>query len=67
MAETDREALQELLRRFGVSPDETGEHNFTPDDVILSAGHGGVGGYSGCFIRFGFDEDGKFREADIFE
>jgi hypothetical protein len=68
---TDREALEELLRRFGLTPsDHTGDsHGPDPEanQVILEAQVGGVKGYSGFCAAFNFDADGKFESLAIWE
>lgn len=69
---TDREALEDLLRRFGLTP-YTGtprERYVDPPatgEVLLVANVGGVCGYGGFLASFNFDDDGKFRQLVIEE
>lgn len=72
---TDREALQQLLARFGLEP-YTGQavsEGLPPlleprdGEVLLVAKVGGVTGYSGFCALFTFDADGKFVGLDIGE
>jgi len=69
MAEqTDREALEQLLERFGLTPHtDAGSDWPGPNDVVLAAKHGGVEGYDGFSAWFRFDETGKFTGLDIGE
>jgi hypothetical protein len=80
---TDREALEELLHRFGLTPytgqpldgqpdDEFAirpEAKCMPDDneVVLVAKVGGVGGYSNFHAEFDFSLDGTFKSLHIWE
>lgn len=71
---TDREALEELLRRFGLQPFTGQDKNAwsdveppTEDEVILLANVGGVEGYYDFLARFKFDADGKFESLGIWE
>lgn len=66
---TDREALEELLRRFGLTPavDKIYQDQAEENDVVLTAKLGGVEGYLGFFAAFQFDDDGKFKRLDIAE
>lgn len=84
MAEqTDREALEQLLARFGLKPytgqaidgadgvaDSLSQPLVEPQadgEVLLVAKVGGVGGYSDFYASFTFDADGKFVSLDIGE
>lgn len=60
---TDREALEALLKRFGLTPLDSEELG----EVILAAKHGGVEGYRGFFASFQFDEAGKFEVLAVAE
>jgi hypothetical protein len=66
---TDREALQHLLERFGLTPHaDSGVPGWpSPHDVVLTAKHGGVEGYEGFTAPFRFDETGRFTGLDIEE
>lgn len=66
---TDREALEQLLQRFGLTPyAESGVPAWPgPHDVVLTAKHGRVEGYDGFNAWFQFDENGKFQRLDIAE
>lgn len=77
---TDREALEALLSRFGLTP-YTGQRMDNvpnpdarpdveppePDEVILVAHVGGVEGYSNFSARFTFDDEGSFKSLGIWE
>lgn len=70
MAElTDREALEQLLARFGLEPYAGGNTFIDPadDEIVLVAKEGGVEGYSNFHARFRFDDDGKFETLGIWE
>jgi hypothetical protein len=68
---TDREALEELLRRFGLTPYAGGDVEDVdppqPGEVVLAAKTGGVEGYSNFHARFTFDAEGKFQSLGIWE
>lgn len=67
---SDREALEQLLTRFGLTSYTGGDSEVDPpdsDEVILLAHHGGVEGYNGFHARFTFDSDGKFKSLGIWE
>jgi hypothetical protein len=79
---TDREALEELLSRFGLTPYTGQPLDGQPDDgtavrpnvqvpepheVILVAKVGGVEGYSDFSARFTFDDQGNFKSLGIWE
>lgn len=79
---TDREALEELLARFGLTsytgqrldgqPDDDlavrpGVRLPEPDEVIVVAGVGGVTGYTNFSARFTFDAEGGFKSLGIWE
>jgi hypothetical protein len=71
---TDREALEQLLERFGLAAvplghklDGRGEARDIPSWVELHAGYGNVEGYSGFHATFMFDDDGSFQELHIWE
>lgn len=64
---TDHEALEQLLRRFGITPGRTDYDDPPPHSVFLVAKQGGVGGYKGFFAQFAFDDDGKFEHLAIWE
>jgi hypothetical protein len=72
---TDKEALLELLKRFGITPEigtftppEPNPHNLTPSDqVTLTAHQGDVDGYSGFFTVFDFTPEGKFEQVGVWE
>lgn len=65
----DREALEELLTRFGLSPYGGGSEVDAPEanEVVIAANHGGVGGYNGFHVRARFTDEGKFESLDIWE
>jgi hypothetical protein len=68
--DTDREALEELLRRFGLTPYTGGRPEVDPPtggEVILLAHEGGVDGYNGFRAAFTFDDSGKFQHLGIWE
>lgn len=70
---TDREALEDLLRRFGLTPyTGHGKDWDSPDppgdnQVKLVAKEGGVEGYGGFLATFEFDADGKFESLHLWE
>jgi hypothetical protein len=65
---TDREALEQLLARFGLEPYADSHPNWPgPHDIVLTAKHGGVQGYTGFTAHFQFDAAGKFAGLDIAE
>lgn len=80
---TDQEALEELLRRFGLTPVSREAADASAKDlgraapdlhgpwddrsVVLEAKHGGVDGYSGCHAHFRFHPDGSFDKLHIWE
>lgn len=79
---TDREALEQLLARFGLKPytgqpmdgrdgtfisDRPQVEPPKDDEVLLVAKVGGVIGYSDFYASFTFDADGKFVSLDIGE
>jgi hypothetical protein len=79
---TDREALEGLLRRFGLTPYTGQALDGQPDDdtavrpdvrepdeneIILVTKVGGVEGYSNFNARFGFDAEGNFQSLGIWE
>jgi hypothetical protein len=68
---TDREALEDLLHRFGLTPsdrkDDVDGNATTPDRVVLEAKVGGVAGYRGFCAVFEFDADGKFEALGLYE
>jgi hypothetical protein len=77
---TDREALEALLSRFGLTPysgqpmDDVPNPDARPDvelsepnEVVLTAQEGGVEGYSGFIARFTFDDEGNFKSLGIWE
>lgn len=80
---TDREALEELLRRFRLTPYTGQPLDGQPDDelavrpsekvmpdsgqVVLASGVGGVTGYSNFHATFDFDDEGKFKGLAIWE
>lgn len=64
---TDREALLELLGRFGLHPSDDLGANTPHEDVVLAAKHGGVEGYDGFIARFEFEPDGRFAKLRLEE
>jgi hypothetical protein len=64
---TDREALEELLRRFGLTPSGAGKWPTDERTVTLQAKEGGVEGYPDFLAVFQFDPDGKFQELNLWE
>jgi hypothetical protein len=66
---TDRQALEQLLTRFGLTPattDKAEEWNQL-GAVCLAAKQGGVEGYDGFITVFQFDADGKFQSVHLWE
>lgn len=72
----DREALEALLRRFGLEPytEELDPAAYDAEAravwarrICLAAGHGGVNGYGGFEATFEFDADGNFKSLSIWE
>jgi hypothetical protein len=66
---TDREALTELLRRFGLSPATTGKAESWNETgaICLMAGQGGVDGYDDFIAVFQFDAAGEFESVHLWE
>lgn len=70
---TDREALKELLRRFGLTPYGAGPERIPgldtpiPSEIILAANVGEVEGGNGLHARFCFDDEGRFEMLAINE
>ena len=69
---THKDRFLALLKEFGVEPvigDDGSREGweFAPSDVVLYAGHGGVGGYTGSACVFTFNEDGTLRGVGVLE
>lgn len=66
---TDREALEALLSRFGLTPATTGKAEGWNQlgAVCLAAEQGGVDGYDEFITVFQFDTDGKFQSVHLWE